>query len=430
MAAEPSPYLSTATSPARIDSPLMRSAGRDLLSLALMDARNHTLQLFGQYQNALEGVNFEVPALAGLNPPLWTLGHVGWFQEWWLGRNLQRARGLRCEPMPTRLPSVEPNADFWWHADAAPPAGRRTLDLPGVAHCRTYLLDTLESTLELLEKAGDDDAALYFYRLCLFHEDLQGEALTHGAQALGLALDKPFRTAFTPPPMALREPLLIPATAWQMGSEAAQGSGFSFDNEKPRHAISVPEFEIDAQPVTWAQFAEFVGDGGYDQQALWHADGWQWLQALATTDGRRAPRYVEQIGVASGAVVQTRFGQAMRMQGNQPAMHVSWWEADAWCRWAGRRLPAEVEWEVAAHTAARRGFRWGDVWEWMGTTFRPYPGFVPDPYQAYSQPNYGTHKVLRGASFATRARMKHPNFRNFCLPDRDDLFCGFRSCAL
>jgi iron(II)-dependent oxidoreductase len=408
----------------------MRKADRELLSLALMDARNHTLRLFGQYQNALEGEGFAVPLLATLNPPLWELGHVAWFQERWIGRNLQRALGTRCDPVQARLASIEPNADRWWDSDQVPHDTRWTLDLPDMGSCRAYFLTTLESTLELLEKAGSDDDALYFYRLCLFHEDMHGEALTYMAQTLSLPLDKPLQAAFTPAPMALREPLLIPATTWQMGSASSAGSGFAFDNEKGVHAISVPEFEIDAQAVTWAQYVEFVGDGGYDRQELWHPDGWQWLQALAAGEGRRGPRYVEQIGIGSGAVIQTRFGQPMRMQGSQPAMHMSWWEADAWCRWAGRRLPAEVEWEVAAHTAARRGFRWGDVWEWMGTTFRPYPGFAPDPYQTYSQPWFGTHKVLRGGSFATRARMKHPKYRNFYLPERDDIFCGFRSCAL
>jgi iron(II)-dependent oxidoreductase len=111
-------------------------------------------------------------------------------------------------------------------------------------------------------------------------------------------------------------------------------------------------------------------------------------------------------------------------------MHLSWWEADAWCRWAGRRLPTEVEWEVAAHQAANRGFRWGDVWEWTGTTFQGYPGFQADPYRDYSEPWFGTHKVLRGASLATRRRMKSPKYRNYFLPGRDDIFCGFRSCAL
>jgi ergothioneine biosynthesis protein EgtB len=406
----------------------MRQAGRAPLSLALIDARNHTLHLFGQYQRALEADPLAVPLLATLNPPLWELGHVAWFQERWIGRNLQRARGVHCDPLQARLASIEPNADRWWDSDQVAHDTRWTLDLPGVDSCRAYLLDTLESTLELLEKAGDDDDALYFYRLCLFHEDMHAEAFGYMAQTLGLTLDKPLQAAFTPQPMSLREPLLVPATAWQMGS--AGGAGFSFDNERAVHAINVPEFEIDAQPVTWAQYVEFVADGGYDRQELWQPEGWHWLQGLAASEGRRGPRYVEQIGVGSGAVLQTRFGQTMRMQGSQPAMHMSWWEADAWCRWAGRRLPAEVEWEVAAHTAARRGFFWGNVWEWMGTTFRPYPGFVPDPYRTYSEPWFGTHKVLRGASFATRARMKHPKYRNFYLPGRDDVFCGFRSCSL
>ncbi len=410
----------------------MRAAGRDLLSLALMDARNHTLQLFGQYQNALEAVDFKVPQLATLNPPLWELGHVGWFQEWWISRNMQRARGRRCEPEHARLASIEPHADAWWDSAHVAHHTRWSLALPDVASCRAYLLDTLESTLDLLEKAGAGDKAsddaFYFYRLCLFHEDMHAEAFVHTAQTLGLPLDKALQAAFTPAPVAMREPLLIPATLWQMGS--GEGAGFAFDNEKALHPISVPEFEIDAQPVSWAQYVEFVDDGGYDRAELWHPDGWRWLQGLTAGEGRRGPRYVEEIGVASGAVMQTRFGQPRRMLGNQPAMHMSWWEADAWCRWAGRRLPAEVEWELAAHTAARRGFRWGDVWEWMGTTFRPYPGFAPDPYVDYSQPWFGSHKVLRGASFATRARMKSAKYRNFYLPERDDIFCGFRSCSL
>lgn len=414
----------------------MRGAGRDPLSLALMDARNHTLHLFAQYQHALEA-GFTVPRLANVNPPLWELGHVGWFQEWWIARNMQRALGPRCEPAQTRLASIEPNADRWWSAQV-PHAMRWTLDLPDMANCRAYLLDTLEGTLDLLDKTatggrggqggeGGDDA-LYFYRLCLFFEDMRGEALVRSAQTLGLALDKPLQQAFTPAPMALRDALLIPAAVWQMGS--ASDAGFAFDNEQAVHAVSVPEFEIDAQPVSWAQYVEFVGDGGYDREELWHPDGWRWLQGQAAGEGRRGPRYVDQIGISSGAVIQNRFGVPRRMQGGQPAMHMSWWEADAWCRWAGRRLPAEVEWELAAHTAARRGFHWGDVWEWVGSSFRPYPGFVPGPWLAYSQPCFGTHKVLRGASFATRARMKNPRHRGFALPGRDDLFCGFRSCAL
>ncbi len=419
----------------------MRGAGKEELSLALMDARNHTLYLFAQYQEALEAKHFVVPQLASVNPPLWELGHVGWFQEWWISRNLQRALGSRCSPSHTRLASIEPNADAWWDSSRVAHDTRWGLALPDVANIRAYLLDTLESTLDLLHKVGsnnekDDknDDELYFYRLCLFHEDMHGEALAHTAQTLGLPLGKLLQTAFTPQPMAVREPLLIPATTWQMGS--VPDAGFAFDNERPQHAVQVPEFEIDAQPVTWAQFVEFVDDGGYDRSELWQPSGWQWLQKISAEEGRRGPRYVDQIDVASGAVMQTRFGKAMRMQGVQPAMHMTWYEADAWCRWAGRRLPFEVEWEVAAHTASRRGFRWGDVWEWTGSTFNPYPdndgnrSFKPDPYTDYSAPWFGSHKVLRGGSFATRARMKSPRYRNFYQPDRDDIFCGFRSCAL
>jgi ergothioneine biosynthesis protein EgtB len=408
----------------------MRGAGKGVLSLALMDARNHTLQLFGQFQAALTDAQLTVPQLISLNPPLWELGHIGWFQEWWVARNLQRARGTRCDPQHPRLPSIEPNADRWWDSTRVAHNTRWSLDLPAPARCRAYLLDTLETTLELLDKSDDSDDALYFYRLCLFHEDMHSEAMVMAAQTLGLPLEKHFVKAFTPPPRPVRQPLLIPAIAWLAGSAAGPGSGFAFDNEKPPHQINVPEFEIDAQPVTWAQFVEFVDDAGYDRPELWHPGGWQWLQALAASEGRRGPRHVEQIGVASGAVMQTRFGQPHRMLGNQSAMHVTWWEADAWCRWAGRRLPAEVEWEVAATTADRRGFHWGDVWEWTGTTFKPYPGFKPDPYVDYSQPWFGDHKVLRGGSFATRARLKSTRLRNFYLPERDDAFCGFRSCLL
>jgi formylglycine-generating enzyme required for sulfatase activity len=143
---------------------------------------------------------------------------------------------------------------------------------------------------------------------------------------------------------------------------------------------------------------------------------------------------VEQIGVASGAVLQSLFGKPTRMGAGQCAMHVTWWEADAYARWAQRRLPTEVEWEIAAHVASRRGFRWGDVREWTAGTLRPWPGFQPDNWgrtaQLDAQALFGTARVQRGASFATRARMKHPRARWWALPGRDDGFTGFRTCAV
>jgi gamma-glutamyl hercynylcysteine S-oxide synthase len=416
---------------AAIDSVAMRRAGKDVLSLALMDARNHSLHLMAQCECAVPQAPFtpkpSPQQMAQVSPPLWLLGHVGWFQETWIGRNTQRALGALCPSAPTRVASIAPQWDAWLNPAQTPVperwaqsvAGATLADLPGI---KTYLLESLESTLELLEKTDDSDAALYFYRLALQHEDQCSEQLAVMAQVLGIPLAFESSQSLRP-----REPLLLPATRWQQGSGAG---GFAWDNESPQHEVQVPEFEIDAQPVSWAQYVEFVDDGGYDYPAQWSPGGWRWLQALAQQDGRRGPRFVEQIGVASGAVMQTRFGQGRRAAAASSAMHLTWYEADAYARWAGRRLPTEVEWEVAAHRAAGQGFKWGEVWEWTASTFRPYPAFVAAPWADYSAAGFEQCKVLRGASFATRARMKHPKFRGFAAPETDAGFFGFRTCAM
>jgi ergothioneine biosynthesis protein EgtB len=401
-----------------------RRAGRDNLSLALISARNRTLQLLAAFEHQL-GERLTVPRLAEVNPPLWELGHIAWFQEFWIGRNLQRHLGQQADPQAARLPSLQASADRWWNSSLVPHATRWDLDLPSLADTRNYLLATLESTLDMLTKAPDDDESLYFYRLCLLHEDMHAEAFVMLAQTLGLPL-----ALSLPAPRPVRESLLVPSALWRFGSDA--GQGFAFDNEMPAYEVAVPEFEIDAQPVNWAQFIEFIDDGGYDRPELWHPQAQVWL-AQGHAEGRRAPRHVAQIGVArlggEGAVIQHYFGQARRMAALQPAMHLSWWEADAWCRWAGRRLPTEVEWELAAHTAHRRGFHWGDVWEWTGSRFRGFAGFAPGPYRDYSAPWFETHRSVRGASLFTSARIRHPKYRNFYAPERDDVFIGFRSCA-
>src|SRR5574343_288438 len=171
-----------------LDSVEMRQAGRDWLSLALMDARNQTLSLISHYEQALGERNFQVPRVAELNPPLWELGHVGWFQERWIGRNLQRHQGLRCDPEAATLPSQLPWADQWWDSSRIAHDTRWQLDLPGLSEIKAYLLSTLESTLDLLAKTPDEDDALYFYRLAVFPEDMHGEAFLYMAQTLGLPL--------------------------------------------------------------------------------------------------------------------------------------------------------------------------------------------------------------------------------------------------
>ena len=396
----------------------MRQAGKGLLSLALMDARNHTLRWIAAYEKALP--ELAVPLLPELNPPLWELGHLGWFQEHWIGRNVQRARGAACDPTHPRLASIEPNADRWYDSSNVAHASRWQLDLPDLLATKQYLVDTLETTLELLDAADETDDALYLYRLALFHEDMHGEALTYMSQTLGFdAVLLPLPDSF-----AARAPITFSATRHALGSRPG---GFVFDNEKWAHEEVLPEFEIDAQAVNWAQYVEFVEDGGYDDARWWSPEGWAWTQPSEARSARRCPRHVEQM---RHGVLQQRFGRLTRVALTQPATHLSWYEADAWCRWAGRRLPTEVEWEHAAATGASRGFRWGQVWEWTAGTFRPYPGFVADPYRDYSQPWFGTHKVLRGASLATRGRMRDPRYRNFYLPERDDIFNGFRSCGV
>lgn len=397
----------------------MRRAGRDLLSLALMDSRNRTLRWASANEELLGNSRWGLGSMAELapwDPPLWALGHLGWYQERWIARNLQRHQGERADPEAARLASIDPAADACFDPVRAPHDVRWQLQPPDLDATRQYLVETLETTLDLLDRATPDDDGLYVFRLALFHEDQRNEAFATVSQALGLAA--PWLPA--PVAVALRPPLVFPASKWPFGSGP---DGFTYDNERPVHLEPVLEFEIDAQAVTWEQYAEFVEDGGYDDARWWSADGWAWVQR----EGRRSPRHVDQL--RHGVLLQ-RFGQTVRVPMGQAVMHVSWFEADAWCRWAGRRLPTELEWELAAFQGASRGFRWGQVWEWTAGTFRPFDGFQAGPDRRHSTPAFGTHRALRGASFATSERMRHAKFRHFLRPERDDAFTGFRSCAM
>lgn len=391
----------------------LRRAGRDALSLALMAMRNTTLA----WANATATGGGPAPDGAAIDPPLWILGHVAWYQEAWIARNVQRQRGAAADPTRPRLASVEPLADAWYDPAAIDRAGRWAADLPDLDATRRYGADTLEVTLELLAHAADDDDGLYFFRRSLLHEATQVEALARTAQALGLGA----ALAPEPPTVAARPPLVFPATRWRLGREPG---GCVIDNEKWAHEVPVPPFEIDAQPVSWSQYAEFVEDGGYDEPRWWSPEGHAWL----TRDGgRRTPRHVEQV---RRGVLQRRFGRLLRMPAGRAAVHVTAFEAEAWCRWAGRRLPTEVEWEAAAHLGVSRGFRWGEVREWTCTTLRPYPGFEPDPDRGWSLPAFGAQRVLRGASFASPTVLHDPRMRHFAPPHDDDGFHGFRSCTL
>jgi formylglycine-generating enzyme required for sulfatase activity len=406
-------------SAAAIHDPLgMRRAGRELLSLALIDARNRTLRWLSAFAGA------DIHALRHeFDPPLWLVGHVGWFQECAIARNVRRAQGESAAGGPA-LASIEPRADAWFDPTITTREQRwRETDVAD-PHLRDYLAATLDATLELLERAQETDAGLHLFRLALACEDAAAETLASMAQAAGLG--GPVLKELWPiwPSRVRRDPLWFGAQHVALGS--ARG-GFVPDNERWAHDEAVPEFEIDAQPVQWAQFAEFVDDGGYDEPRWWSQAGWGWLER----NERRVPRYVEQMG---RAVLSQRAGQVQRVASAQAVAHVSWHEAEAWCRWASRRLPTEPEWEIAALSGGSRGFVWGDVHEWVAgraARWSDEPATAAPPW-AGDAPTGALRslRVSRGASVMTVPRLKHPKARTFRNAEHDAAFIGFRSCAL
>ncbi len=363
----------------------------------MRDSRADTLATFALYERALPGLR--VPLREELNPPLWELGHIGWFQAWWLQRNPQRHLGTRADPEVPRLPTEPADAETLYHSSRVPHDSRWSLPLPDAAATHAQLQDQLETTLALLADTPETDEALYFFRLALLHEDMHHEAALYMAQALDIPIDDArWQSAALPEPPA---PLAFAAGSWRMGS--SDGEGFAFDNERGAHETASPAFEIDAQVLRWADYLPLVD-----------------------ATGMAPPRYLRR---DAGRWQQRRHGAWTDLDLALPACHLTQHEALAWCRWAGRRLPTEAEWERAALSDPER-FRWGDVWEWTASPFAPYPGFEAHPYRDYSAPWFDGRPVLRGASFMTQPRMRHPRYRNYFPPGRNDVPAGFRSCAL
>lgn len=406
-----------------------RTASAGTLATRLQDTRQRTLALLEAYARAL-GPTLAVPRDAALNPPLWEAGHVAWFQAFWIARNQQRERGVACDPDHPRPACHLADADAWYNSSTVAHASRWSLPLPNRAPTQAYLKATLADTLALLAQLPADtvdDRRLYFYRLVLFHEAMHNEAATYMAQNLGIPLPGnclPQRPAL-PRPTGLHASLRVPARPWRLGHD---GPGFAFDNELPAHRITMPAFEIDATAVSWSRYLPFVESGAHAQAKWWTPEGWAWKNAPAGNDGlpRAAPRYLRH-GGATGWQKQV-FGHWQPLVADEPAVHLSHHEAEAWCRWSGRRLPTEAEWELAATTQA--GFVWGDVWEWTASRFDAYPGFAAHPYRDYSAPWLGTRPVLRGACTATSPDMVNARYRNYFTADRTDIFAGFRSCKI
>jgi iron(II)-dependent oxidoreductase len=308
------------------------------------------------------------PKLAIVNPPRWEVGHVGWFQEFWCLRGGSEERA-----------SILPNADALYNSATVPHATRWSLPLPSFSDTIAYRDEVLDRLLGSLETADP-----YFVELAVRHELMHAEAFHYTRQTLGY-----------PAPFGEEAELSdgkgdaeYPGGLFRLG--ATRGKGFAFDNEKWSHPVVLEPFRVARRPVTYGEYRKFA-----------------------------EPPYCK-----DGMV--RRFETWIPIPDDEPVRHVSWHQAHAYCAFAGRRLPTEAEWECAALSGLENV---GHVWEWTSSTFLPYPGFLRDPYKEYSEPWFATHKVLRGASFATPPGVAHERFRNFYTPDRQDIFAGFRTCA-
>jgi iron(II)-dependent oxidoreductase len=376
-----------------------------------------------------------------MSPLVWDLAHVANYEELWL------ARAVGGDP------PIDPSLDELYDAFRNPRADRPRLPLLGPAEARAYAARVRARALAALEAADLDDRSSrltadgFVFGMVLQHEHQHDETMLATRQLMGERATPPGGT--TPGPTAEAAPSV--AEVLVDGGTATLGTStepWAYDNERPAHPAAVAPFWIDTAPVTCGRHLEFVLDGGYDEPRWWSPAGWAWRQEAGLT----APEFWRPEGDGAWSVL--RFGSRVDLRPSEPVQHVGWYEADAFARWAGRRLPSEEEWEVAAgpevgpanlgarhHGPAEVGAypagaspwgchqMFGDVWEWTASDFRPHPGFEAFPYREYSEVFFGPeHKVLRGGSWATHPLAVRPTFRNWDLPIRRQIFAGFR-CA-
>jgi gamma-glutamyl hercynylcysteine S-oxide synthase len=391
---------------------------KEAIATRLAEARERTLLLLEPLDD--EQLNRVYSPI--LSPLAWDLGHIANFEEQWLVQTI----GGR-EPLHGDL-------GRFYDAIENPRKSRGELPILRDAELRAYLEQVRERTLEVLDEVdldGADDPLLrdgFAYEMLIAHEHQHNETMLQLLQMVERY--KPSRTDPEPGEQAVGEGpemVLVEGGESEIGAEE---TGFAYDNERPRHNVELDSFWIDRTPVTNAQYAQFVDETGGAPPMYWEPDG-------------------------GGGWIRTTMGTTQSLDPEQPVIHVSWDEADAFASWAGKRLPSEQEWEAACAGADRERANLdqlafgtapagayadaasdcgavqmlGDVWEWTGSDFLAYPGFEAFPYPEYSQVFFGdTYKVLRGGAWASRRNVIRPSFRNWDLAERRQIFAGIR-CA-
>lgn len=431
----------------------------DIIVKQAQDAHDRTLIL-------LQGLSPEQlmgPLLPTVNPLRWEVGHAAYFYEYWILRQ------------HLKEPPIRTDSDHLYDSIGIAHDDRWGLPLPSMDETRAYMQTVLDRVKARLSE-GEDMQRDYLAQYAVFHQDMHTEAYTYTRQTLNYPAPDIGKAGYSlPDPDSLiggddaNGDAQIPGGSFILG--ASQGDGFVFDNEKWAHGIEIQPFSISRTALRNADYLAFVEAGGYENPAYWDDAGWQWRKQ----SGLQHPVYWRQ---GPGGWQLRQFDQRHALPMHAALIHVSWHEAQAYCRWADRRLPSEAEWEVAASAepgtdgrslaSTKRRFPWGDteprpdhanldgyalgtvdvaahaagdsafgcrqmignVWEWTQDTFHPYPGFVPDMYQDYSQPLFGQTKVLRGGAWTTRSRMIRNTWRTYYGPERNDVFAGFRTCAL
>ncbi|MDQ6776369.1 MAG: ergothioneine biosynthesis protein EgtB [Actinomycetota bacterium] len=414
---------------------------------ALTDARERTLALVQSVSvEDLERVHSPL-----MSPLVWDLGHIAAFEDLWLGHRFAGLPLLRAELLDV------------YDAFETPRAGRGELPFLRSAAAREYLDEVRAQTLDTIAAGDTGDGVLH--ELVIRHEHQHNETMLQTLQIARLTDYKPplrrtARTAGTtghgtPTDLELIE---VPAGACTIG---APGDGFAYDNERPRHRTDVRGFMIGRSPIANASYLNFVEGGGYERREWWSDEGWSWKEEYDITHPD---------GWTADLAAEWRLGQLEPLDPHRPVVHLSWFEADAFARAHGARLPTEFEWEKAAtwdqEMQMARTYPWGehppepgvhanvdlvypgpapadahpagaspygclamigDVWEWTSSVFDGYPGFAPHPYREYSEVFFAHgHRVLRGGSWATRGRVSTPTFRNWDLPERRQIFAGLR----